>query len=416
MLKIQKIGCFCVMAALAAVVAAQTVETKDGVRLVHNKKAGLWGGSPRVRLVPVRKIGDVDTDDDNYAFNTPQDLAIDPDGNFYVLDGRNFRIQKFDKDGKFLASFGRKGQGPGEFNMPGALECDGEGRLWVSDIPGRVIIFGPDGQYIDTLKPAGPVGGDSITARYMRLRGFKLLKSGKLLVAEEGGGPSVVATGGGTYVTTQAQDDPDRKLMKILDPATGEILRRFGELQDDKDAQMKSLLNQVRVAVDDNDQVYAAFPHQNRVEKYSPDGRVLWRADRVLDLKLEVLDKGGQRSEGNRLIVSGPSMTSCVVGLGVDGRGRTWVVAKTRELKPEEELGQIASVGPSGVMTKIEGNRDLRTTDAYKLEIFGPDGGLLGEIPLTTFVDEIFVFGDRLFLLDQMRGVCFHEFKIVEAD
>ncbi len=62
---------------------------------------------------------------------------------------------------------------------------------------------------------------------------------------------------------------------------------------------------------------------------------------------------------------------------------------------------------------KATGAVDLRTTDAYKLEVYGPDGALLGSIPVKTFVDAVFIRGDRLFLLDKVRGVQFHEFKII---
>jgi len=63
---------------------------------------------------------------------------------------------------------------------------------------------------------------------------------------------------------------------------------------------------------------------------------------------------------------------------------------------------------------KPQGDTDLRETDAYKLEIFDPEGALLGEIPLKQFVDGIFIHGDRLFLLDRMRGASVREFRLRE--
>src|SRR5512137_2531190 len=97
---------------LAAALAAQKVETVDGVRVVHNAKGGLWGPAPKLALELVRKIGDVDTEDEHVAFNYPNDVAVDKDGAIYVLDAGNTRIQKFGRDGKYLATIGRNGQGP----------------------------------------------------------------------------------------------------------------------------------------------------------------------------------------------------------------------------------------------------------------------------------------------------------------
>lgn len=64
-----------------------------------------------------------------------------------------------------------------------------------------------------------------------------------------------------------------------------------------------------------------------------------------------------------------------------------------------------------GMKPQGEG-QELRTTDAYKLEVFGPDGALLGSLRLDSFVDGVFIFGDRLFLLDKLRGTQFKEFRI----
>jgi hypothetical protein len=50
----------------------------------------------------------------------------------------------------------------------------------------------------------------------------------------------------------------------------------------------------------------------------------------------------------------------------------------------------------------------------YKLEIYAPDGVLLGEIPLTQFVDGIHIWKDKLFLLDRDCGVKFREYQIIE--
>jgi peptidylamidoglycolate lyase len=55
-------------------------------------------------------------------FNQPTDIAIRPDGSFYVSDGYvNSRVAIFDRTGKWLQEWGRKGSGPGEFSNPHGL-------------------------------------------------------------------------------------------------------------------------------------------------------------------------------------------------------------------------------------------------------------------------------------------------------
>jgi len=92
-----------------------TIEIKDGVKYIQNH-VQLWGDEPKVALEFVRKIGGLDVMDENYQFFNPNDWTVDANGNLYILDSGNYRIQKFDLDGKFIATFGRKGQGPSDLS------------------------------------------------------------------------------------------------------------------------------------------------------------------------------------------------------------------------------------------------------------------------------------------------------------
>jgi peptidylamidoglycolate lyase len=55
-------------------------------------------------------------------FNQPTDIAIRPDGSFYVSDGYvNSRVARFDRNGQWLGEWGKKGAGEGEFSNPHGL-------------------------------------------------------------------------------------------------------------------------------------------------------------------------------------------------------------------------------------------------------------------------------------------------------
>jgi len=48
----------------------------------------------------------------------------------------------------------------------------------------------------------------------------------------------------------------------------------------------------------------------------------------------------------------------------------------------------------------------------YKIQIFAPDGMLLGEIPLQHFADSITIQNNKVFLVDKLRGTKYYEYKI----
>ncbi|MEA2935250.1 MAG: hypothetical protein QOD74_1896, partial [Variibacter sp.] len=90
----------------------------------------------------------------NDEFNAPSAIVTAPNGDIFVADGHggntNARIVKFTKDGKFIKTWGSKGSGPGELDIPHAIAMDSQGRLFVGDRQNnRIQIFDQDGKYLD---------------------------------------------------------------------------------------------------------------------------------------------------------------------------------------------------------------------------------------------------------------------------
>jgi peptidylamidoglycolate lyase len=87
-------------------------------------------------------------------FNMPTDVAVAPDGSFYVSDGYgNSRVIKFSAEGKYVASWGTKGIEPGQFDVPHNVAIDSQGRVYVADRGNaRIQIFDETGQFIKEWK------------------------------------------------------------------------------------------------------------------------------------------------------------------------------------------------------------------------------------------------------------------------
>lgn len=78
-------------------------------------------------------------------------VAVDGLGNVYVLGRFNNAVFVFDSTGKYINRFGSDGSEAGQFRAPLAIEVDGKGRIFVSDIKG-IQVFSNDGRYIDVIK------------------------------------------------------------------------------------------------------------------------------------------------------------------------------------------------------------------------------------------------------------------------
>jgi len=116
----------------------------------------------RVRMVLGRKGQKGETND---SFNRPTDIAVAPNGDFYVSDGYgNSRVVKFSKDGRFLRAWGKKGSGEGEFNLPHSVALDRQGRVYVGDRENyRMQVFDGDGKFLHQWKHVGSPWGIAIT-------------------------------------------------------------------------------------------------------------------------------------------------------------------------------------------------------------------------------------------------------------
>src|SRR5712691_9956688 len=117
----------------------------DGKVLMTLGKAGVSGSGPDL-------------------FDQPTDVVVAPSGDIFVTDshrnGKNNRVVKFSKDGRFIKEWGRKGSGPGEISEPHTIAMDSRGRLFVGDRENnRIQIFDQDGRFLEQWRQFGRPSG-----------------------------------------------------------------------------------------------------------------------------------------------------------------------------------------------------------------------------------------------------------------
>ena len=120
-------------------------------------------------LVPEISIGVFDGAD-AYMFGDVVEVAVAKDGSIYVFDRQVPALRKYDANGKFVKTFGRKGQGPGEYVSGGGLAVLPDGRVLLWDTGNwRINVYSPAGELLTHLSTPSGLDGNAtmITSRAM---------------------------------------------------------------------------------------------------------------------------------------------------------------------------------------------------------------------------------------------------------
>ncbi len=357
-------------------------EIREGVTFVHNT-GPRWGETPKIRLELIRVLGGPGESSPDLTFYKPSDIALDAQGNLYVLDAGNFLIKKIGPDGTFLAAFGREGQGPGEFQFMEGIVLDGQGRMYVSDkATNAVKILDPEGNEIDTLASGGPAG--------------KLAR---------------LSTGGLVSLRTQRGSSA---LLQRFDPA-GNMVAEFGTLEAHEDEDSFRYFNRVSFDSGPGDSVYLAYGARNRIEKYSPAGELLLSMDRPLNFPESEVITHQEHQLGPRKIPI-PFVNFTTADIALDAEGRLWALSYERQLKFEEMGLTMHFRDGDG---RYEGDETLQATDELKIDafafhVFDGQGRFLGKLPLTHHAGVVRIFQDRLYILEARHGMCIYTYRIVQ--
>jgi tripartite motif-containing protein 71 len=259
-----------------------------------------------------------DTDGSPNAFYRPTELALDPQGNVYIIDGGNHRVQKFDKDGKFILSWGSLGNGDGQFMFHiapahyGSITVDKDGYVYVTDYNNRIQKFDGSGNFLMKFGESGY--GDE---------GFERLYG-------------VAVDAQGNIYTT----DWEKHNVQKFD-SEGQFLLRW----DVPSCNPGGISFPQNLALDEQGQLYITNDGGNCIQKFDGQGDLLqqWgktgtgngQFDKPLSIawdkqgNLYVTDNGNSRVQkfdpsGKFLAAYGPF--DYPVGIAIDGEGYVYVV------------------------------------------------------------------------------------------
>ncbi|UCC82145.1 MAG: hypothetical protein JSW46_14290 [Gemmatimonadota bacterium] len=129
-------------------------DTIGDTLVVRTESGSVWGDT--AMLVADLTIGQFEGPDE-YLFGRVRSLAVASDGSIYTYDEHVKELRKYAADGTYVATFGRRGGGPGEYEEPdGGLAILPDGRIVLRDpANARLSVFSPQGEYLDGWRSRG---------------------------------------------------------------------------------------------------------------------------------------------------------------------------------------------------------------------------------------------------------------------
>jgi 6-bladed beta-propeller len=156
------------------------IETIDGIRTVLNPafpKEGVVRCALQAELTIGGEGGGAES-----VLNRPQFIDVDASGNIYVLDWGDVDFKVFGPDGRLLRKFGKRGQGPGEFDIPAYFKLAADGRIFLLSMRHhQLTALDGSGKYLSSFRVDGSCA-DLDVDRHNRIY------YSQMLFPEEGGG------------------------------------------------------------------------------------------------------------------------------------------------------------------------------------------------------------------------------------
>ena len=136
------------------------------------------------KLTLIRKMGTAGkkhTLTEPGQFSVPTNVAVDVDGNLYVTDMYNNRVEVFDADGNFIRQWGKSGDRPGTFSRPKGIAIDADGHVWVADAVQDILqCYTSDGRFLMWMGGHGLFPG-----QFRALAGVYIDKNNRIFTSEQ---------------------------------------------------------------------------------------------------------------------------------------------------------------------------------------------------------------------------------------
>jgi hypothetical protein len=126
------------------------IRTENGVQVIVNPvKPGKLPGVPSQMRIKKELVIGKSSGRDEYMFGEARGVAVDDSGRIFVLDYKQTLIRVFDRNGIYLKTIGKRGQGPGELQTPLHIFTTWQEEIMIEDHgPRQFVFYSLDGEFL----------------------------------------------------------------------------------------------------------------------------------------------------------------------------------------------------------------------------------------------------------------------------
>lgn len=379
------------------------IHPTDRAVLMNNTIKDIEACKGKLKLKLIRVWGEDEEEDVNKLFYTPSSVVVDDNQFVYICDWHNNCIKIFEPTGKYLRTIGRKGRGPGDIYAPKLIALSTVNDILVYEWGGRRFQwFSSQGKSKRILKYNSIVSWFGITS----LNEIAVYDSYKTFT--------------------------HKKLITIINN-NGKALKEVGVYHGKSENYISS--EKLKFSIDKNDCIHAANVGTPVIRKYSPDGRLLMvitfetpfeipveitlnpagdeieRKEKVEikdDIKIVETSRGVSIQKKNKNTYK----KGICIGIGIDDCYRIFIVSRRRKLTNKEEEGTTIS-GTVSWINREKVNYDMvEKNDFNHMLVFDSNGKIIAESTMTTLCDDIYISGNRIFIIDGLINQRVMEYEI----
>lgn len=209
-----------------------------------------------MRIELIQRIGSTK---ENEAFFNPRSFAVDRSGRIFILDTGNSRIQCFSKEGRFQFTFGRRGQGPGELSKDASsIKILADGNIYVIDnLQRRINVYGPGGKFLFSAKTSVYYNDIVLLNKTYYLSSIRLQENYRPIDTST----TLGKIDGSFGILIEPAIGLVKEVSKLPNPKAWEMIF--------------SNSNFTKIIVDKNNEIIFSQQFPYRLIKYNSDGRVL---------------------------------------------------------------------------------------------------------------------------------------------